>query len=227
MNIASIAWVTDKKYGFGKESRPHGGLNGLNAVLVRSGLLKYPVKNYGRFDAVSKLTVCAAALAAAQAKIAYAPGAAHDIGLVAVSRKGCLDANAAYFKDYFSSGRKLARGNLFIYTLPTSPLAEAAIYLGFRGPLFYLEFCDQPVRSLLEHAAAALSDAGLPYMLAVVYDRDAAVCFVLRGTCAATKDQASDFALAKIEAAQSAGELASLLGADDENKIGLSPLAEA
>jgi len=224
MNITSIAWVTDKKYGFGKASWPHGGLNGLNAMLVRLDLLKYPVKNYGRFDAASKLTVCAAALAAVQAKIAYASGAGHDIGLVAVSRKGCLDANLAYFKDYFQSGRKLARGNLFIYTLPTSPLAEAAIYLGFRGPLFYLESTEQPVRLLLEHAAAALSDAGLPYMLAVVYDHDAAVCFVLSG---ATRDQVSDFALAKIEAAQSAAQLVSLLGADDENKVGLSPLAEA
>ncbi|MGQ9499188.1 MAG: hypothetical protein ACUVQ6_02265 [Dissulfurimicrobium sp.] len=41
-----------------------------------------------------------------------------------------------YFRDYLDSGRRLARGALFIYTFPSSLLGEAAIHFGLKGPLF-------------------------------------------------------------------------------------------
>jgi len=42
------------------------------------------------------------------------------------------------FLDYVQAGRKLGRGSLFIYTLPSSPLAEAAIHFGLQGPVLYI-----------------------------------------------------------------------------------------
>lgn len=62
------------------------------------------------------------------------------MGLIGTNRAGSLEANRLYFSDYLQAGRVLARGNLFVYTLPSSPLAEAAIHFGFQGPMLYMGF---------------------------------------------------------------------------------------
>ena len=52
-------------------------------------------------------------------------------------QEGSLQSDLEYFRDYLEGGRTLSRGNLFIYTLPSSPLGEAAIHFGLLGPLLY------------------------------------------------------------------------------------------
>ena len=46
---------------------------------------------------------------------------------------GCTRENARYFADYLASGRSGGRGSLFVSTLPSIPVCEAAILLGCHG----------------------------------------------------------------------------------------------
>ena len=52
---------------------------------------------------------------------------------------GCRTENLLYFQDYMEHGRCGGRGQLFVGTLPTTPLCEAAIALGLHGPAYYLD----------------------------------------------------------------------------------------
>lgn len=61
-------------------------------------------------------------------------------GILSCGVNGSLAANQHYFKDYAESGRTLGRSSLFVYTLPTTPIAEYAIHFGLGGPLFYAGF---------------------------------------------------------------------------------------
>jgi hypothetical protein len=61
-------------------------------------------------------------------------------GILSCGVNGSLAANQRYFKDYAESGRTLGRSSLFVYTLPTTPIAEYAIHFGLGGPLFYAGF---------------------------------------------------------------------------------------
>lgn len=46
---------------------------------------------------------------------------------------GCTQANQKYWDDYLQHGRETGRGTLFVPTLPSIPMCEAAITLKFRG----------------------------------------------------------------------------------------------
>ncbi len=50
---------------------------------------------------------------------------------------GCASANAAYWRDYTENGRELGRASLFVPTLPSIPVCEAAITLKIHGPAMY------------------------------------------------------------------------------------------
>ena len=102
------------------------------------------------------------------------------MGIIGTNDDGSLSSNIAYFKDYVESGRILARGNLFIYTLPSSPLSEAAIHFGCQGPIVYMGFQDQKVSSLLSYAAKILRNEKVSKVLAVKADEKDAVCFFLQ-----------------------------------------------
>jgi 3-oxoacyl-[acyl-carrier-protein] synthase II len=139
----------------------------------------YPVKNIGRCDAVTRMTLCACALALKDASISYSEGKKTDMALIGTNEKGSLEANGAYFGDYLQAGRSMGRGNLFIYTLPSSSLAEAAIHFGFQGPMLYMSFPDHGLGAFLEAGAGLLVDGAAEGVLAVKADERDAMAFVL------------------------------------------------
>ena len=122
--VKGTGWISQKKYGCLKQKwqRGYSDLKSLYSSL-QPEILKYPVANFLRFDPVSKLAVISIALALFDAKIAYAQGKKQEISILGANSSGALEANLAYFNDYIANGRTLARGNLFIYTLPSSFLA--------------------------------------------------------------------------------------------------------
>ncbi len=61
------------------------------------------------------------------------------IAIIGIGTDGSRIENLAYFKDYTDFGRTGGRGQLFVGTLPTTPLCEAAIALSLHGPAFYLD----------------------------------------------------------------------------------------
>ena len=80
------------------------------------------------------------------------------IGVIACDREGSERANFAYFDDYVRSGRVLGRGQLFVYTLPTSVAAECAIACRLTGPLLYVAGSGAPTRGAEDAARGLLAD---------------------------------------------------------------------
>lgn len=99
-------------------------------ILIEQKILSALPKEYGRFTADARKILCALAKAL--------QGKRGNIGIIFVNDTYCVEDNFKYYKDFIDAGAKLGRANLFVYTLPTTPIAEAAIYFGLTGPLFYL-----------------------------------------------------------------------------------------
>lgn len=183
--VTGIGWVSRKEYGciIGKYKKSHEGFDSLHSCFKNESIFMYPVKNFGRFDMISKTTCFCAALALKDAGISYSHDHKHDhkkdIGILGANEEGCLESNINYYKDYIDSGRILARGNLFIYTLPSTPLAEAAIHFGLSGPLLHMSFKEKRISSLLSFAQKSIIEGEVTAMLAVKAEESDAVSFVL------------------------------------------------
>ena len=180
--IAGIGWIGQKEYGsvVRKIRQVYSDQKSLYSLLQQESIFSSLVKNFGRFDSVTKNTCSAVALALYDAKIKYANSHKENIGIVGTNESGCLKSNLNYFRDYVHAGRSLARGNLFIYTLPSSPLAEAAIYFGFQGPLLYVNFAQNQIPSLLHYASRMLNRQEAEMILATKVDETGGICFVLK-----------------------------------------------
>lgn len=183
VNIAvkGISWI--KQSGYNTDQKKISGnfekIEELYKKLKDEKIFMFPVKNFSRFDKLSKVTCCLIALALKDAGIKYYQERKQNIGIIGTNKKGCLNSNLAYFKDYLQAGRKLSRGNLFIYTLPSSSLAEAAIHFNLQGELIYVNFLEDQTSSLLSYAAEIFSSQGNKAMLAINADENGGTCFVL------------------------------------------------
>jgi len=179
--IKGIGWINQNKYGCQKQKweKKYSDLKFLYSQL-QPAIFKYPVANFLRFDPVSRLAVISIALALADAKIAYAQGKKQKISILGSNVNGALEANSAYFDDYISNGRTMGRGNLFIYTLPSSFLAEAAIHFGFTGSLIYLGFLKNTRQESLNYALSMLKNGPVKTLLLVNADSKTAACQLLR-----------------------------------------------
>jgi len=166
--IKGQGWISQNKYGCKKQgwSKKYTDLKSLYRLL-QPQVLRYPVDNFLRFDTVSKLATISIALALFDAKITYAQGKKQRISLIGSNPCGALEANLAYFNDFIANGRTLARGNLFIYTLPSSFLAEAAIHFGFTGPMLYLGFVKNNPAASLKYAQEMLKEGAVKTIILV------------------------------------------------------------
>ncbi|MCX5698238.1 MAG: hypothetical protein NTX01_00865 [Candidatus Omnitrophica bacterium] len=179
--IKGTGWITQKKYGCQKQrwQQEYSDLKSLYSRL-RPEIFSYPVANFFRFDTVSKLTTVSIALALFDAKIGYCPGKKQDISILGTNSSGALEANLTYFNDYIANGRTLARGNLFIYTLPSSPLAEAAIHFGLTGKLLYLGFAKNTEKESLKYALNMFKTETHKTIILVNADSKTATAYILQ-----------------------------------------------
>ncbi len=179
--ICGIGWLTKDGYGcVAKGERfSYDDAAGPDS-LVKKGIFSAPIKNFGRFDRISRMTCFAVALALADSGIEYGASRKQDIGIVGTSAEGSLRTDIEYFRDYLDSGRTLSRGNLFIYTLPSSPLGEAAIHFGLQGPLLYAGG-EQRLLAVLDTASEMILAGETHDVLAGDAEADQAVYFVLSG----------------------------------------------
>lgn len=76
--------------------------------------------------------------------------------IIGYGHDGSFAENRRYFDDYTSHGRDAGRGQLFVGTLPTTPLCETAIALQMHGPVFYLDCDEEQLRQEI-----ALCDGGV------------------------------------------------------------------
>jgi len=178
--IRAIAWHCPDHYGVSapmEESfarpTPPASADELLSIIVR------PVKYFSRMTPETKACLCAASLALRSRKTSlHAP---EEIGIVSAGHDGCVQADRDYFRDYVASGRSMGRGNLFIYTLPTSTLGEVAIALSLTGPSMFLHSDQAPVASLHRQAEQLVSDGEASTMLALWSDHQASVCLLVTG----------------------------------------------
>lgn len=179
-SIASVGWVLPAAAGENDartvRERPAASRNEL---LEREGLTHASVKNFGRFPDSARDVCAACAIALRVSGLRPGRGGRLSIGMVGAGFERTLDVNREFFRDYVDSGRSAGRGNLFIYTLPTSPMAEASILFGMEGPLLYVEAADSPFAVMLE-AAEDMRKAGQADSMAVLWqDRETTLCTLL------------------------------------------------
>jgi 3-oxoacyl-(acyl-carrier-protein) synthase len=180
ISVLGIGWVTKGGYGCVRngQCQSHEDTEAASALSKRD-IFSHPFKNFGRLDALSKSVAYAVALALRDAGIDYSPQHKRHIGIVGTSREGSLRTDVEYFRDYVRSGRTLSRANLFIYTLPSSPLGEAAIHFGFLGPLLYAASGSGSMRPILDMACGMIEGGEADAMLAGAADEDEAVFLAL------------------------------------------------
>lgn len=178
-----IGWVNGLEYGMVLQSRRvRYGEGEAEPPWKQADLFQMPLKNAGRFDAATRVVLAACALALRDAGGHQSGGTKCEIGLLGTNADGCLPANRSYFKDYLAGGRALARANLFVYTLPSSPLAEIAIHFGLKGPLLYIGFGGAlagRLQGLLDTAAGYLNAEAVAGMVVVAGDERSAVAAFL------------------------------------------------
>jgi 3-oxoacyl-(acyl-carrier-protein) synthase len=192
INIHGIGWINKNEYGCVMKNELFRYEESEFDRLAKAGVFSYPFKNFRRFNKISKLTCYAAALALKDAGVNYSLGKKQDIGIIGTGESGSLQADIFYFKDYLDCGRILGRGNLFIYTLPSSPLGEAVIHFGMQGPLFYTAAPEKSLPALMAMASEMISSNEAAGMLAGINSEQEAVYFVLMKDSVSGKEPLSD-----------------------------------
>jgi hypothetical protein len=138
------------------------------------------IRNYGRFDTGTRLVCHAVYLALQDAGYGEGKRLPKGTGLIGTGDLGTLSANLAYFRDYCDHDKILGRSSLFLYTLPTSPLAEAAIAYGLGGPLFFVAAgADNDPAPAFAAAADILRAGASPCMLVCEATPTAAIVHVI------------------------------------------------
>lgn len=184
MIVAGAGWISNKTFGALRRGLQEElkETNALYHQLEAEGFFGVPLKKVRWLNPVSLRFCLAAALALRDASdfsgsVKLDPA---NAGILSLSRDGALKANLDYFKDYVHSGRKLARGNLFIHTLPTSPLALVAMTLGLKGPLFHLSSPESPLSLLLIRSEALERRTQGLHLFSFMASEAAVVCFFLK-----------------------------------------------
>ena len=178
--INGMGWLSAEGYGMVAAGRSVSFAPGENwQSLPRDSFFTRPVKNFGRLDAVSRITMAAVSLTLRDGGVDASPLQKQAVGIVGTNSDGCLTTDTEYFRDYVENGRKLSRANLFIYTLPSSPLGEAAIHFGLTGPLLYTSDSCGTLLAPLRMAAGFMADNSAATMLAGRCDGDQALYLLL------------------------------------------------
>lgn len=151
LTIKSIGWCLNEAIGGwpGKsfpatpENRPEKSL-----------IFQKPFKNFGRLDNMSKAACIAVAFALRGAGL-YPKEEKQPIAIFFSNPEGSLVSDTEYYKDFIEFGKTAGRANLFLYTLPTSPLGEVSVHFGLTGNIAYFAEKENPLKTMLEAAEDA------------------------------------------------------------------------
>ncbi len=168
----------------------HGIMPDLSASADVEILIGRPVKYYSRMPIQTRLSLIAMSQALQTSR--WEEAGMREIGMTTAGYDGCLDANQRYFQDYVETGRMTGRGSLFIYTLATSTLGEAAIVLRLSGPALYLHSDVAPVTTLIEQSRQLSVEGQSQGVLALWSDTRAAVCFAVEAEAGDGLDEMTD-----------------------------------
>jgi 3-oxoacyl-[acyl-carrier-protein] synthase II len=180
ISVRGIGWLAKTGYGSVGLGLHHQFLEGEGIhSLVKLGIFSQPFRNFGRLDVMSRMTVSVVALAMQDAGVKYSLANKQDIGIIGTSCEGSLKSDIDYFRDYIENGRTLSRANLFIYTLPSSALGEAAIHFGLSGPLLHGNDEGDSFAEFLDMAAEIVAAREADRMLVGKIVEEEALYFVI------------------------------------------------
>ena len=153
IHLNAFSWMSPVSFGNSHRivSQTDNLSSGTLWMPEKDSVLKNKVPNWGRFDEMTRRACLGTALALEDLGLAQ-DTQKHRIGLIAFGDKGSNDTDRNYFLDFLDHGESTGRSHLFIYTLPTSPFAEVAIYFGLMGPVFYLCRKENPLQETLQSA---------------------------------------------------------------------------
>jgi len=162
--VNGMGWVSDKAFGTSRQEL--GTLVSKQGVKLpdRKLLFDEEVVNFRRFDYESKLSCSLIALALRDAGV-KAREKKEETGIIGFGRYGSNVSDKDYYSDFLKFGEKTGRGHVFIYTLPTSPLAESSIYFRLMGPLYYLSKESNMLHQSLESAVRLIMSGEADNML--------------------------------------------------------------
>jgi len=178
MAISGAGWINAESYGLWRKDIYSDYASFKEIRSPEKMIFKRSVKNFGRFDLSSKFACVSVALALNDAGIVCGQDQGMDIGLVGTNQEGAVAANVAYFKDFVDCGRTMGRGNLFIYTLPSSPLAEVSIHFGLRGPLLY---ATGDMLDMIQTCCLLIADSQAERMMLIHYTEKGSFSCLLDG----------------------------------------------
>jgi 3-oxoacyl-[acyl-carrier-protein] synthase II len=141
VNIGGIGWVTPSGIGRGRPGETLTLGPGRLPSLKSRMFLDVVHPRFGRFDSYAKAGFGAIALALRSAGLDRWTHK-RAIGAIVSTRRGCLEADLAYFQTAVPQGGSLASPNLFAYTLPGTMLGEASIQFGLTGPSLVVDDSD-------------------------------------------------------------------------------------
>ena len=212
--VRGIGWLTKRGFGCIRSDLQYTyEIDEGHGILPQRDIFSHPFKNFGRLDAISRMTAYAVSLALQDAGIEYSPMRKQDIGIVGTNAEGSLRSDVEYFRDYLEGGRTLSRANLFIYTLPSSPIGEAAIHFGFLGPVVYAAGAGNELTAVLDIAGEMVLADEAPLMLAGKAEPDEAVFMVLARNSGPDTEVLCDLAEARslVEANPDIADIAGLV----------------
>lgn len=177
--IHALGWCDRGRWGCAGAhgTSRHGTTPDLSVSAEAQTLIGRPVEHYPRMPIQARLSLIAMGQAMQASR--WEEAAMQEIGMTTAGYDACLDADQRYFRDYVQTGRVIGRGNLFIHTLATSTVGEAAIVLRLTGPTLYVQGDLAPVTTLIEQSQRMAAEGQAQGVLALWSDIRAAVCFAV------------------------------------------------
>ncbi|MCF6175210.1 MAG: hypothetical protein L3J71_05550 [Victivallaceae bacterium] len=144
-----------------------GSLKAFYAELLALGMFSGELSEFKRMSVKSKQSVLGAALALFDAEIAPSDDCG-NIAVITGNQECCEAENSRYFEDYVKYGRVMGRGNLFVNTLPTTPVAEISMAFKLQGPLYFITAIADTSATLLQEAELLLENGEADKVLVVL-----------------------------------------------------------
>lgn len=167
--INGIGWVTAAGLGQGRAATEQPFIPGELEIPTRKQVFEKPDMRFGRLDEFSRIGLAALAFCLRDAEREQWQNK-RPIGIIAVSRYGCLQTDLAYLETMLPDHGKLASPNLFAYTLPNCFLGEAALRFGLTGNTLVLNQADRSGLAALRVGMEDLLWSGQQGVLAGVSD---------------------------------------------------------
>lgn len=128
LQISDIAWTNGNRI---------GTLHSPETELKKDNIFHREFKNFRRLDPASKAVSAAVAMILHNQGL-YPEQEKVNIPIFFSSSSGPLYSDYAYYNDFLQFGETAGRANLFVYTLPSSPLGEASVHCGITGDLLFV-----------------------------------------------------------------------------------------